>query len=47
MEQRARELDAAFPSLIHWTSGRRTVYAFIERQNLPGVFRTFGRSLAA
>src|SRR5262249_30008799 len=22
-------------------SGRRTVYAFIERQNLPGVFRTF------
>ncbi len=27
MEQRARELDAAFPSLIHWTSGRRTVYA--------------------
>ncbi len=22
-------------------SGRRTVYAFIERQNLPGMFRTF------
>jgi len=22
-------------------TGRRTIYAFIERQNLPGVFRTF------
>src|SRR3954447_21971036 len=22
-------------------SGRRTVYGFIERQNLPGLFRTF------
>lgn len=27
MEQRARELDLAFPGLIVWTSGRRTVYA--------------------
>ncbi len=27
MEQRARELEAAFPNLIHWTSGKRTVYA--------------------
>jgi len=27
MEKRARELDLAFPGVIHWTSGRRTVYA--------------------
>ena len=27
MEKRARELELAFPNLIHWTSGKRTVYA--------------------
>ncbi len=27
MEMRARELELAFPGLIHWTSGRRTMYA--------------------
>lgn len=26
MEQRARELELAFPGMIVWTSGRRTVY---------------------
>ena len=27
MEQRAKQLESAFPNLIKWTSGRRTVYA--------------------